>query len=187
MVALGVFLLSFMVIFNTANVDTEKMAWSPPLRLQGMLKMWILEVGPAWLCTSAHSVLSGIITPVDVEVGYTEAVSTRSDINEHVPVLRAYAVNVSSVIEFGVRTGVSSWGFLAGLVEAARESPRTEFSLMGVDMQSMDSAEAYVKGRMGIESVPNVKVGAEDDGMCVCVCCAMFAPLVCAGLIPESV
>ena len=37
-----------------------------------------------------------------------------SDINEHLPILRAYTEDCESVVELGVRSVVSTWAFLAG-------------------------------------------------------------------------
>jgi hypothetical protein len=36
-----------------------------------------------------------------------------SDINEHLPILKKYASQCSHITEMGVRTGVSTWSFLA--------------------------------------------------------------------------
>jgi acetyltransferase-like isoleucine patch superfamily enzyme len=48
---------------------------------------------------------------------YKSAKETVSDINEHVETLHNYAKLCSSVLECGVRTGVSTWGFSQGLLE----------------------------------------------------------------------
>lgn len=45
---------------------------------------------------------------------YKWAAETPSDINEHVPTLRELAKGKDTVVEFGVRTGVSTAGLLAG-------------------------------------------------------------------------
>jgi len=50
---------------------------------------------------------------------YERACSTASDINEHLPTLRAYAAKCSSVAEMGVRSVVSTWAFLQGLVDSS--------------------------------------------------------------------
>ena len=50
---------------------------------------------------------------------YERACSTVSDINEHLPTLRAYAAKCSSVAEMGVRSVVSTWAFLQGLVDSS--------------------------------------------------------------------
>lgn len=49
-----------------------------------------------------------------VENLYEQAVRTPSDINEHVPTLKDLATGQDLVVEFGVRTGVSTIGLLAG-------------------------------------------------------------------------
>ena len=41
---------------------------------------------------------------------------TPSDINEHLPIFFKYAEQSSSVVEFGVRKGASTWALLHGLL-----------------------------------------------------------------------
>lgn len=48
-----------------------------------------------------------------LEKEYLKAVSTPSDINHHLPKLKELASECSSVVEFGVRTGVSTRAFLS--------------------------------------------------------------------------
>lgn len=52
--------------------------------------------------------------PESLEAAYEEAARVTSDINEHVPTLRDLAAGCDHVTEFGVRTGVSTTGLLAG-------------------------------------------------------------------------
>lgn len=47
-----------------------------------------------------------------------------SDINEHIPTLRRYAAECSTVAEFGVRGITSTWAFLDGLVASPAETKR---------------------------------------------------------------
>lgn len=63
---------------------------------------------------SVGLVLAG---PVTLEALYAELAATPSDINEHMARLRATVErhNADNVIELGVRSGVSSVAFLAGL------------------------------------------------------------------------
>lgn len=63
---------------------------------------------------------------------YTALCAQPSDINEHLPTLRRYAAQSSSVVEMGVRGVVSSWALLLGLIESSGEST----SLIGVDIES---------------------------------------------------
>lgn len=49
-----------------------------------------------------------------LEDAYNTAANTPSDINEHVPTLKELANQCEVVVEFGVRTGVSTTGLLAG-------------------------------------------------------------------------
>lgn len=51
---------------------------------------------------------------------YTQKCSERSDINEHLPILREYARRCCHVTEFGVRSIVSTWGLLAGVADLVR-------------------------------------------------------------------
>lgn len=51
---------------------------------------------------------------MDIEDAYKIAEETPSDINEHVPLLRALASQCESVVEFGVRGAVSTTALLAG-------------------------------------------------------------------------
>ena len=53
---------------------------------------------------------------------YAALCARPSDINEHLPTLRAYAERVDSVVEMGVRGVVSTWALLAGLTAADRKS-----------------------------------------------------------------
>jgi hypothetical protein len=50
-----------------------------------------------------------------LEAAYEEAATTPSDINKHLPTLKAYAARCGHVTEFGVRRGISTVGLLAGL------------------------------------------------------------------------
>jgi hypothetical protein len=55
-----------------------------------------------------------------IEANYIQACTRRSDINEHVSTLSNYAEQCNTVCEFGVRTGVSTWGFARGLLKKVR-------------------------------------------------------------------
>ena len=52
--------------------------------------------------------------PASLDAAYSLAANTPSDINEHVPTLKELAAKCEVVVEFGVRTGVSTAGLLAG-------------------------------------------------------------------------
>jgi cephalosporin hydroxylase len=56
----------------------------------------------------------GATQPPPLEDWYRQAWQTPSDINEHCPALRDYASRSESVVEFGVRRGVSTVALLAG-------------------------------------------------------------------------
>lgn len=55
-----------------------------------------------------------------IESLYNKACSTPSDIYEHIPVHRRLASECDSVVEIGVRSMVSTWGFLHGLRPGGR-------------------------------------------------------------------
>jgi predicted O-methyltransferase YrrM len=55
-----------------------------------------------------------------LEFGYNFACITKSDINEHLPVLTEYANECSHITEFGTRTGVSTWAWLASKAKTIR-------------------------------------------------------------------
>jgi hypothetical protein len=65
---------------------------------------------------------------------YAHAACTSSDIFEHIPTIREYAAQCVDVVEMGVRSGVSTWGFLRGLIDAAEKDPDTPRSLTGFDL-----------------------------------------------------
>jgi len=44
----------------------------------------------------------------------------KSDINEHIPVMHKYANECNHITEFGVRTGVSTWAWLASRAKVIR-------------------------------------------------------------------
>ena len=69
---------------------------------------------------------------------YDQSCSNSSDINEHVPTLMKYAKECSSVVEMGVRGGVSTIGFIKGLCENNRE----EKQYTGVDLYKYPQVEA---------------------------------------------
>ena len=86
----------------------------------------------------------------DVCDKYVLAASQRSDINEHVPILKAFAARCGGVIgapgvirEMGVRSGVSTWAFLQGVLEA--DGPVV---LHGYDLSPMP--EAYSSSAAGV-------------------------------------
>jgi hypothetical protein len=58
---------------------------------------------------------------------YTTLCNTSSDINEHLPTLKAYAQECNSVFETGVRGVVSSYALLYGLVENINNTDKIIF------------------------------------------------------------
>mgnify|MGYP005850001447 CR=1 FL=1 len=59
-----------------------------------------------------------------LEQNFDQVVKTPSDINEHIVTLYKYAKECDTIIELGVRTVVSSWAFLKGLVDNKSTSPK---------------------------------------------------------------
>lgn len=54
------------------------------------------------------------VRKMTIDEWYTISAQTKSDINEHVPTLKTLAAGCDLVVEFGVRTGVSTAGLVAG-------------------------------------------------------------------------
>jgi glycosyltransferase involved in cell wall biosynthesis len=74
-----------------------------------------------------------------IKENYARACTRQSDINEHVPTLAHYAEQCNTVCEFGVRSGVSTWGFADGLLAKARQGQSVR--LDGYDLDA--APEAY--------------------------------------------
>lgn len=79
---------------------------------------------------------------------YNYLVNTPSDINEHLPTLKDLASECKSVLELGVRTGVSTWAFIEGLPQGAK--------LISVDIKSPDDYGA---------SSSALQLGAKERGI----------------------
>lgn len=67
---------------------------------------------------------------MSLEQYYIQASTINSDINEHVQTLSKYASSCQSVVEFGVRGGVSTYGLLHGLTQ----NSSTKKQYTGVDI-----------------------------------------------------
>jgi hypothetical protein len=63
-----------------------------------------------------------------INIKYQEKLETISDINEHLPVLRKYGEQCSTIVEMGVRSLVSTWAFLSSkprvLISLDIENPK---------------------------------------------------------------
>jgi cephalosporin hydroxylase len=71
-----------------------------------------------------------------IETQYELECRTVSDINEHLPTLRRYAAECDSIAEFGVRSVVSTWALLSGLISRAQpQSASTAQRLVCVDVE----------------------------------------------------
>lgn len=73
-----------------------------------------------------------------LNIFYDESCGQTSDINEHVPTLKKYAEECKSVVEFGVRGGVSTIGLLKGL----RNNQMKDSSYIGVDLVKYKQVDA---------------------------------------------
>ena len=73
-----------------------------------------------------------------LETKYIELCNNPCDINEHLPTLKAYAQECSSVFETGVRGVVSSYALLYGLVE---NKNRTDKVIFLNDIEHCDIAD----------------------------------------------
>lgn len=54
------------------------------------------------------------------EFGFNHASYTKSDINEHIKTMHKYANECNHITEFGVRTGISTWAWLASRAQIVR-------------------------------------------------------------------
>lgn len=85
-----------------------------------------------------------------INARYSSECARQSDINEHLPTLRAYAAQCTSVAEMGVRGIVSTWALLKGLAEgvtsgaAAGPDPAAEKLLLCVDIEPIPGADEVV-------------------------------------------
>jgi len=69
----------------------------------------------------------------EIEANYIRTRDTVSDINEHIPTLRSLASECSSVLALGVRTGVSNWAFITGLLDNVKEDTRSRVAFVDID------------------------------------------------------
>jgi len=74
---------------------------------------------------------------------YEKAVGNISDINEHVPTLSKYGEECEHIVEFGVRSGVSSWGFINGLLKNIRDGRSVRIE--GVDLSPSPTPYEFLK------------------------------------------
>ena len=84
---------------------------------------------------SSHKCQNYLQSITAVRNYYMNACTIPSDINEHLPTFYKYALECDSVVECGVRSVVSSWGFLMGLAEGLCSGPSHNKFLMGCDLR----------------------------------------------------
>jgi hypothetical protein len=72
---------------------------------------------------------------MDLKQKYVQAKNTSSDINEHIETFYEYSKNYGHITELGIRSVVSSWGFLYGLYE----SQSSKKKMVGVDLEWHDN------------------------------------------------
>ena len=80
-----------------------------------------------------------MLTSGIIHAGYQVAANRVSDINEHVPTLRALASRsgIKKISEMGVRSGVSTWGFLQGLLDgSSADGGKPGRELVGFDLSA---------------------------------------------------
>jgi hypothetical protein len=98
----------------------------------------------------------------EIEQRYAVLCARRSDINEHLPTLRAYAERVDSVVEMGVRGVVSTWALLAGLAAGGKAAGGK--SLIGVDIEPCAyDAPAAAARALGVDARFVLANSAEVD------------------------
>lgn len=81
---------------------------------------------------------------------YRKKTAEKSDINEHLPLLRELSRSCASVCEIGVRRCVSSWAFLQGLAE----SEASKKKLLCIDINPADISDLK---RWGESIIPPVR------------------------------
>jgi len=79
---------------------------------------------------------------------YVQECLKRNDINEHLPTLCRYASECSTVGEMGVRSVISTWAFLQGLLDSKSDTK----SLQCLDIED-------------VSSIPNVIQIAKENGI----------------------
>jgi hypothetical protein len=89
---------------------------------------------------------------------YKKESKEKSDINEHLPILRELSRSCASICEIGVRRCVSSWAFLQGLAE----SEASKKKLLCIDINPADISDLE---RWGGNLIPPVrtKLVVEDS------------------------
>jgi hypothetical protein len=75
-----------------------------------------------------------------IEDKYVQLCTTPSDINEHLPTLRKYASECSSIVEMGVRAIVSTWALLAGMPRKMLSIDIVNPNDIGANLQEVYSA-----------------------------------------------
>lgn len=81
---------------------------------------------------------------------YKKESKEKSDINEHLPILRELSRSCASICEIGVRRCVSSWAFLQGLAE----SEASKKKLLCIDINPADISDLE---RWGGNLIPPVR------------------------------
>jgi len=115
-----------------------------PVESQSVYKKATSDLCLASLTCSPQNMLSPIeIAAIHIQQQYDKAASFYSDIHEHVPTLMKYARKCDAVVEFGVRSGVSSWGFIKGLLENVKDGRFAK--LDGVDLSPCPFPYSYLE------------------------------------------
>lgn len=73
----------------------------------------------------------------EIDAHYEIVHKNASDINEHIPTLYLYSLECDHIVEMGVRSCVSTWAFLKGLIDSS--TSLTEKHLVGVDYNDFDA------------------------------------------------
>ncbi|AGE54963.1 hypothetical protein PBCVMA1D_554R [Paramecium bursaria Chlorella virus MA1D] len=86
----------------------------------------------------------------EIEANYVRTRDTISDINEHIPTLRSLASECTSVLALGVRTGVSNWAFITGLLDNVKENVRSRVAFVDVEPFNIDEELHLTENRIEI-------------------------------------
>lgn len=83
---------------------------------------------------------------------YQEFVTRPSDINEHLETLYEYSKRCETIAECGVRSMVSTWAFLRGLLDNRKERKQL-FSVDIADVPNVDNVIEFVKSKIDMKFI----------------------------------
>lgn len=85
-----------------------------------------------------------------IDANYENAISTPSDIWEHLPLMCKYSMQCDSIVEVGVRSIVSTWAFVKGLAHNGKQKKE----LICIDVDDVPPIETVI----AISAAANISV-----------------------------